>query len=321
MKNHIVLTGATGNTGQLIAEDLKRLKVPFVAMVRSEKNRRKLAERGVESVRGDFDDPASLVAALQGAQKAYLCCTPDHMLGPRETAFIHAAEKAGVRHIVKCSAYWAGLDAPSGNLRSHGRIERALTDSGLDYTILRPHGFMQTFTLFSWDAIQKAGVLSYPGGSGTIPLVDVRDVAKAAVKALTQKGFEKKAFDLTGPEMLSFYQVAEILSRVLGKRVTYLPGNEVAFMGVMMLMGVTPTPREHVMTVARLQREHNMGKVESGLQDMGITPTGYEDFARDLLAGRTGGGNSFEPPDTVVVRLLGKLMPAMMRLALRLQGI
>ena len=319
MKNHIVITGATGNTGQLVAEELQRRKVPFVAMARSEKNKRKLAERGIESVHGDFDDPASLVKALAGAEKAYLVCTPDHMVGPRETAFIHAADKAKVRHVVKCSAYWAGLDAPSGNLRSHGRIERALTDSGLEYTLLRPHGFMQTFTLFSWDMIQKVGVLTYPGGDGAIPLVDVRDVAKVAVKALTEKGHAGKAYDLTGPEMLTFHQVAEILSRVLEKPVKYLPGNERAFLAMMILMGVTPTPREHVLKIARLQRQHNMGKVESTLRDLGVTPTTYEQFAGDLVAGRTGGGNSFEPPDTLLFRLVSALMPAMMRLALRFQ--
>jgi uncharacterized protein YbjT (DUF2867 family) len=317
MKNHIVVTGATGNTGQIVADELKRLKVPFVAMARSEKNRRKLAERGIESVLGDFDDPASLVKALQGAEKAYLVCTPDHHVGPRETAFVRAAEKARVRHVVKCSAYWAGLDAPTGNLRAHGRIERALTDSGMEYTILRPHAFMQTFTLMSWDTIQKAGVVSFPGGDGAMPMVDVRDVAKVAVKALTEKGHAGKAYDLTGPEMVNFHQVAEILTRVLGRPIKYIPGNETAFLGVLMVMGVTPTAREHVFKIARLQRQHNMGKVESTFRDLGITPTTYEQFAGDLVAGRTGGGNSFEPPDTLLFKLVSAVMPVMMRLALR----
>lgn len=321
MKNHIVVTGATGNTGQLVADELQRRGVPFVAMTRSEKNKRRLAERGIESVHGDFDDPASMVKALQGAEKAYLVCTPDHMMGPRETAFIHAADKAKVKHIVKCSAYWAGLDAPTGNLRSHGRIERALVDSGMEYTFIRPHGFMQTFTLFSWDLIQKVGVLTYPGGDGAMPLVDVRDVAKVAVKALTEKGHAGKAYDLTGPEMLTFHQVAEILTRVLDKPVKYLPGNEKAFMGMMVLMGVTATPREHVATIARLQREHNMGKVESALADLGVTPTTYEQFARDYVAGRTSGGNSFEPPNTLIAKLVNAVMPAMMKLMLRFQKV
>lgn len=320
MKNHIVVTGATGNTGQLVAEELLRRKVPFVAMARTDKAKRKLAERGIPTVHGDFDDPKSLVKALEGADKAYLVCTPDHMVGPRETAFVHAADKAKVKHVVKCSAYWAGLDAPSGNLRSHGRIERALTDSGLPYTILRPHGFMQTFTLFSWDLIQKAGVLTYPGGDGAIPLVDVRDVAKVAVKALTEKGHEGKAYDLTGPKMLTFHEVADTLTNVLGKRVVYMPGNEKAFAAMMILMGVPATPREHVATVARLQREHNLGKVESTLRDLGIEPTTYDQFARDYASGKTAGGNSFEPPDTLFAKLISRVMPPMMRLMMRLQS-
>jgi uncharacterized protein YbjT (DUF2867 family) len=97
MKNHIVLTGATGNTGQVIAQELKRRGVPFTAMARSGKNRARLLSAGIEAVHGDFDDPASMVRALEGAEKAYLCCTPDHLLGPRETAFIRPSPSAGTQ--------------------------------------------------------------------------------------------------------------------------------------------------------------------------------------------------------------------------------
>lgn len=319
MKNHIVITGATGNTGQVIAEELKRRGVPFKAMARSGKNRARLMAAGTEAVHGDFDDPASLVRALDGAEKAYLCCTPDHLVGPRETAFISAAKKAGVRHIVKCSAYGAGIDSWSGNLRSHGRVERALVDSGIQYTILRPHGFMQTFTLMGWDLVQKAGVLTAPFGDGSMPLIDVRDVATVAVKALTERGHANKEYDLTGGEALSFYQIAEIMTRELGRPVTYLPGAEGPFLAMMMLMGVTATPREHVLQVARMVRDRKVEKVHTTLQDIGIKPITYEQFLRDMRAGRTGGGNSFEPPDTLLVRVMGAVMPMMMRLMLRMR--
>ena len=204
IKQHIVLTGATGNTGQVIAEELKQRGVPFVAMARSEKNRSKLAASGIEVVPGDFDDPPSMVRALEGAEKAYLVCTPDYMLVPRDTAFI-AAKQAGIRHIVKCSAYLAGIDAETENLCSHGIIERALINSGLDYTIIRPHGFMQTITLMSWDMLQKARVISFPGGDGSLPLVDEWDVAEVGVKALTEPGHTGKIYGVTGPESLTFY--------------------------------------------------------------------------------------------------------------------
>lgn len=193
-------------------------------------------------------------------------------------------------------------------------------DSGLAYTIIRPHGFMQTFTLFSWNLIQKAGVFSSPIGDGAMPLVDVRDVARVAVKALTEPGHEGKAYDITGPEALTGHQIAETLERVLGRPVDYLPGGEREFEWVLSLLGVPETPKEHAVKVMRLAREGRLARVHSTLLDLGIRPTSYEDFVRDLLLRETGGGNSFKPPDTAVFRMLDAAMPAMMKMRFRLFG-
>lgn len=319
-KPTILLTGATGNTGQVVAEQLARRGIPFVAMVRSESNRRKLEAVGVATIPGDFDDPTSLARALTGIEQAYLVCTPDEQVVPRELAFIRAAKTAGVRHLVKCSAFWAGLEAPTQNLRAHGEIERELIDSGLDYTIVRPHGFMQTFTLFNWNMIDKAGALSLPAGDGGIPMVDVRDVAAVVVLALTSAGHVGKIYDLTGPDVLTMYDQAEILSRVLGRPITYVPGNERQLQMIMKLLGVPPAPSEHVIKIFRLQREHKMEETTPTLRELGVTPTTYEQFAHDLVAGRTGGGNSFQPPQTLLVRVLDRVMPPLMRAYVRVRG-
>ena len=316
----IVLTGATGNTGQVIVAELKRRGVPFAAMVHSETRAAQLAALSVPSITGDFDDSASLEGALDGAEKAYLVCTPDEKLVARETAFVNAAKKVGVRHIVKCSAYWAAIDGETQNLRSHGIIEKALIDSGVAYTMIRPHGYMQTFTLFAWDMIQRAGVISLPTGDGKIPLVDVRNVAAVAVKALTESGHEGKIYDITGPEALDTYQVAATLERVLGHPVTYLPSAEWSLKIVMSILGITATPTEHVLKVFKMQREHKFDKAHTTLQELGIPPITYDQFVRDLVAGRTGGGNSFQPPNTVAVKLLNTMMPFMMRLQLAMSG-
>lgn len=320
MTTPILLTGATGNTGRVIAEGLAARGIPFVAMARSDARRRELEAAGIATVHGDFDDPPSLDRALANIEKAYLVCTPDEQLVPRETAFIDAAKRAGLRGLVKCSAFWAGTDGPTQNLRAHGRIEQALVASGVPYTIVRPHGFMQTFTLFNWTMIDKAGALSMPAGDGGIPLVDVRDVATVALRALTEPGHEGKAYDLTGPEVLTAADQAAILQRVLGKPVTYLPGSERQLELVMRLLGVPPVPAEHVVKIFRLQREHRMEETTSTLQELGITPITYEQFVRDLVAGRTGGGNSFEPPKTLAVKLLDRVMPLAVRAYLRVRG-
>jgi uncharacterized protein YbjT (DUF2867 family) len=323
MTERILITGATGNTGRVIAAELLGRVGPelsIVAMARGEASRARLAARGLPTVHGDFDDPASLVRALAGVTRAYLVCTPDERLIARETAFITAARAAGVRHIVKCSAYMADIDGETQNLRSHGVIERALRDSGLEYTVLRPHGFMQTFTLFAWDMIERAGVISNPTGDGGLPLVDVRDVARVAVKALTEPGHSGKVYDLTGPEALTGARMAELLERVLGRPISYLPAAPAPFAVIMRLLGVPPTPREHVVKIMRMTREHRLERVHGTLAELGVGPTCYEEFLRDLVAGRTGGGNSFEAPTSAVFTVLSAVMPVLMRLRFRVFG-
>ncbi len=321
MTGPIVLTGPTGNTGQVIAKELLARGFSVLGMVRSEENRRRLRDLGVESVHGDYDDPASLDRALAGAEKAYLVCTPDEHLVPRETAFIRAAVRAGVKHIVKCSAYGSTLDAESMNLRAHGEIERELMSSGLAWTIVRPHGFMQTFTLLGWDLLQKAGVITFPAGDGAIPLVDVRDVAAVALKALTEPGHEGKAYDVTGPEALTFARQAEVLGNVLGREVTYIAGAERELEMLLSLLGATATPREHAIVVARMIREHRLERVHPTLAELGLPATTFEQFVRDVVSGRTGGGNSFQPPDTFLFRAMSTLMPLVFRLRVRARAL
>ena len=114
--------------------------------------------------------------------------------------------------------------------------------------------------------------------------------------------------------------MAETLERVLGRPIIYLPGSEAPFRVVLWLMGTTATPREHTIKVARMIRDRQVEKVHPTLQELGIQPITYEQFVRDLVAGHTGGGNSFQPPDNLMVKMLGAMMPIMMQLALRLSG-
>lgn len=309
----ILLSGATSNTGQVIAEQLRDRDRPFVAMVRNSSRLREVEDLGMRAVVGDYDDPRSLERALDGIEIAYLVCTPDQHLLRRELAFIEAAKRVGVRHIVKCSAYLASPEGSTQNLRSHGKIERVLIDSGVDYTILRPIGFMQTFTLFGWNLIVKAGAISLPAGGGGMPLIDVRDVASAAVLALTEPAHAGKIYDLTGPEVLTMYDVAATLQRELGRPVTYLPGNERQMKLMMRALGVPAVPTKHAIEIFRLQREHMFETTSATLHELGITPTTYAQFVRDLIAGRTGGGESFQPPQTRLARLFESVMPLAMR--------
>ena len=181
------------------------------------------------------------------------------------------------------------------------------------YTILRPVGFMQTFTLFVWDMVRGRARSRCRLAMG-MALVDVRDVARVGIKALTEPGHAGQVYDLTGPGEPEHGAAGGALSRVLGRTITYLPAAEDEPARIMSVLGVPPTPAEHVLKVFRMQREHRLEIVTPTLRQPGIEPTGYEQFLQDYLAGRTVGGNSFQPPDTLRVRLYGLLGQYLLRL-------
>lgn len=168
--------------------------------------------------------------------------------------------------------------------------------------------------------IQRAGVISNATGDGGMPLVDLRDVARVAVKALTEPGHIGKTYELTGPESLTGYDMAERLERVLGRPISYLPAVPAPFAVMMRVFGVPPTPREHVVKIMQMAREHRFERVHSTLAELGVGPTSYEEFLRDLVAGCTGGGNSFAAPSSVAFKVVSAVMPALMRLRFRVFG-
>jgi uncharacterized protein YbjT (DUF2867 family) len=298
-----LLVGATGNTGGVVASELAARGVPFRCLVRSDANAAKVRALGYTPAVADLDRPETLGPALDGIERAYLVCTPDERMVPRECAFVDAARAAGVRRVVKLSAYAAAPDAPSKNLRDHAAIEAHLRDAGMEWTVLRPHGFMQTFVLFSLDFVKRAGLYLHSAGDGAMPLVDVRDVGRAAARALLDDGYTGQSFDLTGPEALTFAAQAEQLARAFGRPVTYVDGDEASLERAMRFMGVAPQSIEHVTVIMRLCRERRIADTADGLAQLGIPATTFAAFAEDLAAGRTGGGNSFQPPSGIAFRV------------------
>ena len=105
--------------------------------------------------------------------------------------------------------------------RSHGTAEKALEASGVAWTHLRPHFFMQNL-LGSAGTIACEGRIYSCTGEGSVPHIDVRDIASVAVACVTSSGHEGKSYDLTGPEALSMNEVAAWLGAVLGRRIDYV---------------------------------------------------------------------------------------------------
>jgi len=191
--------------------------VPAIAVTRHPARERALS--GIRWVEGDLADPASLDGLLRGIETVFLLTGNGADLAALQIAAIRAAAKAGVERVVKLSALGASPRSNSPIGRAHFEAEQALIATGMRWTILRPHVFMQNL-LAQAPAIRQGRVVA-ASGDGKIPFVDTRDIAAVAARVLTQSGHDGESYVLTGPEALSYHDVARILSEVVGRSVTY----------------------------------------------------------------------------------------------------
>ena len=217
----ILITAPTGTNGREILKQLSAKGVRARAMVRKRENVQLSRTGNVEFVNGDFDDASSLDAALVGVERAFLLSPSSAQQVAREASFIRAAKRAGVRHVVKFSILGADPDSPSRLIRRHGEAENILEDSGIAFTMLRPHYFMQNLLWYVNDIKSEGVFYSSLPETYRDSHVDARDNAAVAVAALTEPGQEGKVYHITGPEALIYPEVAEILSHAIGKKVRY----------------------------------------------------------------------------------------------------
>ncbi len=219
----ILVTGATGKVGSLLIPNRTSLGADVRALVRDESKAQGLKDLGVEIVVGDLDKPDTPDAAFRGVDKVFLITPPNPNQVIQAENGIQAAKRAGNPLIVRLSAR-AVREMPGALPRvsgQHAEIDVMLKASGLPYTIIAPHFFMQN-TMMAAQTVASDGVVYMPFKDGKTGMIDVRDIVDVAVKVLTEDGHEGKTYDLTGPASISFHDVAAALSKVLGKQVDYV---------------------------------------------------------------------------------------------------
>ena len=278
----ILITGATGTTGREVVKELSRLGARGVrALVRDPARADFIREAGFETVAGDFERPETLGAALAGVERALLLTPPTPDTVTHHRGFIEAAGGAGVRHVVKLSAIGAGADQPEGFGRWHGQAEDLLKSSGLRWTMLRPNFFMQNL-LGQARQIAATGSIFQPVGDARASFIDVRDIAAVAARALTEEGHEGQTYTLTGPEALSYQDVAAKLSEAAGRTITYVPISPEQFRAGALGAGL---PEWLVSALERLNEILAAGRaaeVTDAVRRAGRKePTTFGQFARD----------------------------------------
>jgi uncharacterized protein YbjT (DUF2867 family) len=255
-KARILVTGATGRVGGALAPLLKRAGAQVAALVRDPARARPLAAQGIELRQADLADPASLPKALQDIDKAFLATGNSRDQAQLESNFIAAAATAGVGHIVKLSAQTAGLAPPRGFGLQHRQAEIALEHSGVPFTVLRPHLFMQSLLQFA-DDIRQKGRFSAPMKVGRVSLVDVRDVAAVAALCLADDAHKGRAYIVTGPRAVDFYEIARLIGQARGRNVEFKPVP--AFIARLVMPRATGLPRWYTNMVVDLFVALNRG--------------------------------------------------------------
>lgn len=217
----ILVTGAGGTVGSELVTRLSSQRVSFRAGYHSVARAESARTQGIDAVDVEFNRPETLQSALKDVDVLFLLSGS----GPRQTQHeldaAREAKKAGVSRIVKLSV-WGAQDEAFSFARSHRPVEKEIESSGMAWTFLRPNGFMQNLVNYSSSTIRSQGAFYLSGGAARISHIDVRDIAAVAAKTLTTSGHDGKAYDLSGPEALTYAQAAEKISAALGRRISYL---------------------------------------------------------------------------------------------------
>jgi len=278
----ILLTGATGKAGSLIANEFAQKRESVRILVRDRTKAKRLEKvPTAEIVEGDMSKRSSLGSALKGVNRVLMISGPSMDLVETQCTFIDACKSAGVRHVIKFS----GLDArpettfPFGLM--HKKVEEYLESSGLAWTHLRPTGFMQEY-LRETPGIIHEGALYFALGDVKLNPIDLVDVAKVGFLLLRDGGHEGAQLPMTGPEALSMAEVADRISRANGRTVRYVAVPPIARRQALIAHGVPP---EFADALDRQVEERLKGGLESQVdlsthKLFNIRPTTFLEFAQ-----------------------------------------
>jgi NAD(P)H dehydrogenase (quinone) len=224
----ILVTGATGHLGTATVEHLlKKTKADSIAaLARSEEKAKALRDKGVEVRIGDFDDIASLDKAMRGIEKVLLISTIDPNRLQQHKNVVDAAKRAGVHHIAYTSVSMNDLSTSAiiGLMESHFQTEDYIRNSGLSFTFLRNTLYIDVIPFYVGEQVFETGIY-FPADTGTVPFALRSEMGEATANVLFQDGHENKTYAITGNTQYSFKDIANELSALSGKTVTYTDAN------------------------------------------------------------------------------------------------
>jgi len=260
-----LVLGGTGKTGRRIVEGLESKAVPTRIGSRS----------AIPAF--DWNNEANWDECLSGVQSAYINYAPDlAMPGATDSiqAFVERAKRHNVEHLVLLSG--------RGETEAQA-CERIVQDSGIDWTIIRASWFNQNFSEGAFVEMVQSGQITLPAANTPEPFVDVGDIADIAVEALTDARHRGEVYEVTGPRLLTFADVAAEISRVSGREVEYVDVPHEAFVAGAVELGA---PKDVVWMLdylfATVLDGRNAYLTDGVRRALGRAPRDFSDYAREI---------------------------------------
>lgn len=280
----ICVNGASGTVSSELIKELESAKVPFRAAYFSKKKAEAARAKGIDAVIMDYNRLEMLRAAFQGCDKLFL-------LGPNalnqtqlELNAVEAAKAVGVRHIVKQSVMGADEEAFSLAL-VHRPVEKAIESSGMAWTFLRPNSFMQNVVTFMGETIKAEAAFYSASGKAKVSHVDVRDIAAVAVKALTEPNHEGRIYTLSGPEALTYDELADELSKVLRRQISHVSLSPSDLKNGMLAEGMPEEIADRMLDLERYFREDRASFITNHIKQVtGRDSRRFAQYARDYAS-------------------------------------
>jgi uncharacterized protein YbjT (DUF2867 family) len=280
----ILVTGATGTVGSEVVRQLStKGQIIIRAAARSANNPTFKNLKSVELVQLDYNKPETLATSFKDVNKLFLLTPFQSDMLDLTSNLVNAAKKSGVKHIIKQSVMGADAEPGITSGRLHRQAEKIIQESGIPFSFLRPNFFMQNFVNFYSPMIKSQGALYAPAGDGKVSFVDVRDIAAVAVQALiSDKQHKGKAYNITGPEVLSYGQTAEILSRELGKEIKYVNIPDEDARRGMKDMGMDDWSANSLIELFDITRKGYASDITSVVEEFtGRKPISFSQFVKD----------------------------------------
>ena len=274
----MILVTTAGKVGSEAARLLAEREVPVRVLVRDAEKAKALAYAGAEIVVGDLAVPASIDVAMAGVTSVVLVSPA---VPAQELNVVASAARAGVGHVVKASSK-APADSPIARRRWQAEIEAGLAASGVPHTLLRSNAYMHNVLALA-PAIAKTSGFGSSAGKGRIGMIDARDVAAVAASiAASPAPHVGKTYWLTGPELISYYDVAAVLSRLLGRTITYRELNFDQDKDAMIRAGVPEQIAEMNAQAATLTADGDAAWVTDDVASLLNRPArSFDEFAAD----------------------------------------